>query len=88
VDQIGEEGDAAGGDEDRKLSRRRCPEDGERKADRSKPPSRALDAFVDEAVRMAVAILVVTVMAEFLLGRPGFLIAFVAVRPGVRMRVD
>jgi len=27
-------------------------------------------------------------MAEFLLGRPGFLIAFVAVRPGVRMRVD
>jgi len=59
VDQIGEEGDAAGGDEDRKLSRRRCPEDGERKADRSKPPSRALDAFVDQAVRMAVAILVV-----------------------------
>ena len=54
VDQIGEQGDAAAGDEDGRLSQRGRSEDGQREPDRSQPFPRALDAAIHESVGVAV----------------------------------
>ena len=50
MDQVGEQGDTAGGEEDRELRRGGGGEDPEREADGAEAPSRALDALVDETV--------------------------------------
>ena len=54
--QVGEQRNAARGDVDRRLERRRRPEDPQRDADRTQPGARALDGFVDESVRVIVRV--------------------------------
>jgi hypothetical protein len=61
VNQVGEESDAAAGQEDRKLSRCRDSQDREREADRNQARARALDARVDQAVGVAVIAVVMPV---------------------------
>ena len=61
VDQVGEEGNAAGRDVDRELRDGRSAEHGEGEADRPDTLSRSLDGFVDEPVGAAVLAVVVAV---------------------------
>src|SRR5687768_2377523 len=56
VDQIGEQGDAAGKRKDDRLCDRRDPENEEGKPDRAQPLARALDRGIDQAVRMTVVV--------------------------------
>jgi hypothetical protein len=56
VDQVGEQGDAAGEDEDRRLRSRRQPEDQQREEDSADPLARALDRGVDEPMGVAMPV--------------------------------
>ena len=63
VDQVGEQSDAAAGDEDGRLGERGQAEHSQREPDRPQALARAHDAPVDEAVGVAVpALLVMIVM--------------------------
>jgi len=89
VDQVGEQGDAARGDEDRRLNGRRYAEDEQREANRAQSGARAFDALVDEAVGMAVAAVRVGAMivrSVRMLMRAT--LTMVGMRPGMWVGVD
>ena len=75
MDQVGQQGDAAGGDVDRRLDRSRRCQNSQRNADDPETLARALDAGVDEAVGVLVAVAVSAVLS-------------VLVRAAVRVPVD
>jgi hypothetical protein len=52
VDQVREQRDAVGGDEDQSLDEGGDAEDRQRKRNRAQALTRALDAVVDQSVRM------------------------------------
>ena len=56
VDQVGEEGNAAAGEENRQLSRRGHAEDGQRQPDSLQALTGAFDARVNQAVRVPMAL--------------------------------
>ena len=62
VDEVGEQGDAAGGDEDEQLGDRGGAEDDEREPDGAQALAGALDRLVDEAVGVAAVAVAVAVV--------------------------
>ena len=63
MNQVCEQRDAAAGEEDRQLGERRGAQHREREPDRDQALSRALDARIDQTVRVAVlSVMVATVV--------------------------
>ena len=95
VDQVGEQRDAAGGKEDRRLSYRRKTQKSKRKRDGMDALAGALDAVVDESVGVIVIAVVVlermTVRLRLQVGHalgPAQGQSKVTMRSGVRMAVN